>query len=66
MPGPGAPDKSSTPLTGAVLSSNWILFETIYDKYERLMGKKWSRDEVSGTAFFTAGAAESDVAQANR
>ena len=43
---PLAPEKTSTPLTGAALSSNWVLFETIYDKFESLTGKKWSRDEV--------------------
>lgn len=39
----------STPLVGAVLSSNWVLFEAIYDKYECLTGRKWSRDEVRKT-----------------
>eukprot|EP00752_Nemacystus_decipiens_P006636 g5966.t1 len=38
--------KSSPPLTGAALSSNWVLFETIYDKFECLTRKKWSRDEL--------------------
>lgn len=47
---PLAPEKTSTPLTGAALSSNWVLFETIYDKFESLTGKKWSRDEVGETS----------------
>lgn len=38
--------RGSTPLVGAVLSSNWVLFEAIYDKYEGLTRRKWSRDEV--------------------
>lgn len=42
----------STPLVGAALSNNWVLFEMVYDKYEWLKGKKWTREEVSGTAYY--------------
>eukprot|EP00903_Cladosiphon_okamuranus_P021649 g19903.t1 len=38
--------RRSTPLVGAVLSSNWVLFEEIYDKYEFLTREKWNRDEL--------------------
>lgn len=37
---------SSTPLAGAVLSGNWVLFKRIYDMYESLPNQRWSREEV--------------------
>eukprot|EP00903_Cladosiphon_okamuranus_P011821 g11108.t2 len=43
---PGTPEPSSTPLTSAAFTSNWVLFETIYDKFESLRRKKWSRAEM--------------------
>ncbi|CAM9548053.1 unnamed protein product, partial [Ectocarpus fasciculatus] len=37
---------SSTPLAGAALSGNWVLFQRIYDMYEDLTGQRWSREEL--------------------
>lgn len=37
---------SSTPLAGAALSGNWMLFQRIYEMYERLTDHRWSREEV--------------------
>ncbi|CAM9902707.1 unnamed protein product, partial [Ectocarpus sp. 12 AP-2014] len=37
---------SSTPLAGAALSGNWVLFQRIYDMYERLPDQRWSREEL--------------------
>lgn len=39
-------ESSSTPLAGAALSGNWVLFQRVYDMYECLTGRRWSRDEV--------------------
>lgn len=35
-----------SPLVGAAFSSNWILFREVYDSYEKLAGKRWSRKHV--------------------
>ncbi|CAM9478531.1 unnamed protein product [Ectocarpus fasciculatus] len=39
-------ESSSTPLAGAALSGNWVLFQTVYNMYECLTGRRWSRDEL--------------------
>lgn len=38
---------SITPLAASAFRSNWILFRKIYDKYESLADKRWTREEVS-------------------
>ncbi|CAB1096081.1 unnamed protein product [Ectocarpus sp. CCAP 1310/34] len=39
-------ESSSTPLAGAALSGNWVLFQKIYEMYERLTDQRWSREEL--------------------
>eukprot|EP00903_Cladosiphon_okamuranus_P014652 g13586.t1 len=35
-----------SPLVGAAFSSNWILFREVYDSYEKMTNKRWSRNHV--------------------
>lgn len=36
-----------TPLTAAAFMGNWKLFRIIYNDYERIVGGKWTREEVT-------------------
>lgn len=35
-----------SPLVGAILSSNWVLFRKVYDTYEQWTEERWSREQV--------------------
>ncbi|CAM9267068.1 unnamed protein product [Ectocarpus sp. 4 AP-2014] len=39
-------EHSISPLAGAVFSSNWVLFQEVYDNYEKLAGCSWQRETV--------------------
>lgn len=38
-----------SPLAGAVLSGNWVMFRKIHDSYEELTGHRWWRQNVRAT-----------------